>query len=270
VQSTSAQAERAFSDASVYLEKLVKRARHVEVQVFGRGKADPLHLHIRECSLQRRYQKVIEEALPGSIRPEAVTGMIDAALNLVRAVEYSGAGTIEYLYDDESGAFYFMEMNTRLQVEHPVTEMVTGQDIVAMQIRHALGQELGVSQADITPQGHAIELRVCAEAPEKNFMPAPGRITAMDLPSIEGLRIDTGFAVGDEITPFYDSLVMKIIGHGKTRAEAIATLRSALSQTRIEGLTTNLAFLDRLLAHPDFAADRLHTKFIETHISELV
>ena len=270
VQSTSAQAERAFSDGSVYLERLVRRARHVEVQVFGRGKEEPLHLHMRECSLQRRYQKVIEEALPVGIRPPAVASMIDAALNLARAVEYSGAGTIEYLYDDETGDFFFMEMNTRLQVEHPVTEMVTRQDIVAMQIRHALGWELGVAQDDITPKGHAIELRVCAEAPDRNFMPAPGRIEAMELPSKPGLRIDTGVDAGDEITPFYDSLVMKIIGHAETRAGAIATLRAALAQTRIEGLTTNLAFLDRLLAHPDFAANRLHTKFIESRLAELV
>lgn len=270
VQATSAQGGRAFSDSSVYLEKLIQRARHIEVQIFGRGDDAPLHLYHRECSLQRRYQKVIEEALPASIPPEAARAMIDAALNLARAVRYSGAGTIEYLYDEESGAFYFMEMNTRLQVEHPVTEMVTGQDIVAMQIRHALGREVTVAQDAIAPSGHAIELRICAEMPEKQFIPSPGKIEAMQLPEMPGLRIDTGFEAGDEITPFYDSLIMKMIGHGETRAEAIATLRAALAQTRIEGIQTNLAFLDRLLAHPDFVADRLHTRFIETHLSELI
>lgn len=270
VQSTSAQGERAFSDGSVYLEKLIQTARHVEVQIFGRGTEAPLHLYHRECSLQRRYQKVIEEALPASIRSDAATAMIAAALNLARAVCYSGAGTIEYLYDEDSGAFYFMEMNTRLQVEHPVTEMVTGQDIVAMQIRHALGHEMTISQDTIEPSGHAIELRICAEIPEKQFIPSPGRIEVMHLPEMPGLRIDTGFEAGDAITPFYDSLVMKMIGYGETRADAIEMLRAAVAQTRIEGIQTNLAFLGRLLAHPDFAADRLHTKFIETHMSDLI
>ncbi|MCB1516757.1 MAG: hypothetical protein KDJ19_03955, partial [Hyphomicrobiaceae bacterium] len=158
---------------------------------------------------------------------------------------------------------------TRLQVEHPVTEMVTGQDIVAMQIRHALGQNVMASQDAIKPSGHAIELRICAEIPEKQFIPSPGRIDAMYLPRMESLRIDTGFESGDTITPFYDSLIMKMIGHGETRADAIRMLRAAVAETRIEGIQTNLAFLGRLLAHPDFAADRLHTRFIETHVSEL-
>lgn len=269
VRGTSAQAERAFADPAVYLERLVRRARHVEVQIFGRGTEAPLHLFCRECSLQRRYQKVVEEAQPANVTPAATEGMIQAALDLARAVQYDGAGTVEFLYDDETGNFYFMEMNTRLQVEHPVTEMVTNQDLVALQLAHALGQGTGLEQADIRARGHAIEMRICAEDPARQFMPAPGSIARLDLPELPGVRIDTGVETGDAVTPFYDSLMLKIIAHGPDRGAAIDRLREALALTRIEGLTTNLAFLARLLEHPDYAADRLHTRFIEDNLPAL-
>ncbi|MRX48882.1 acetyl-CoA carboxylase biotin carboxylase subunit [Paracoccus sp. S-4012] len=272
VQTTSSQAERAFSDPSVYIEKLIRRARHIEVQLFGLGEAGAVHLWHRECSLQRRYQKIIEEARPRRLDPASAQAMLDSAISLARATGYRGAGTIEYLYDDETGGFYFMEMNTRLQVEHPVTEMITGLDLVALQIRQALGEDVGaeLQQDTIVDEGHAIEVRVCAERPDKQFLPSPGPLTGLALPDLPGVRIDTGFEAGDAVTPFYDSLVMKVIAHGADRAEAIARLDAALQETQIEGLHTNLSFLRSLVRHPEFLADRIHTKFVEESLAELV
>ncbi|RIK83155.1 MAG: acetyl-CoA carboxylase biotin carboxylase subunit [Hyphomicrobiales bacterium] len=272
VQSTSSQAERAFSDPSVYIEKLIRRARHIEVQLFGFGAAGAIHLHHRECSAQRRYQKILEEARPRRLDPAAAEGMLASAVNLAKSVDYQGAGTVEYLYDDETGSFFFMEMNTRLQVEHPVTEMITGTDLVSMQIRQALGEDVSatVTQRSIRDDGHAIEVRICAERPAKQFIPSPGSIDRMVLPAGEGIRVDTGFEQGDRITPFYDSLVMKLVAHGPGRAQAIERLDAALQGTVIEGLETNLAFLQNLVRHPDFIADRLHTKFVEENLPVLV
>ncbi len=272
VKSTSAQAGRAFSDHAVYLEKLVQRARHIEVQVFGLGAAGAVHLFHRECSAQRRYQKILEEACPARIAPAAAQGMLDSALRLARSTSYRGAGTVEFLYDDETGDYYFMEMNTRLQVEHPVTEMVTGLDLVALQLRLALGEDLSgeLVQNGIATAGHSIELRVCAENPAKHFIPSPGPLDLIELPEIDGVRFDTGFETGDAVTPFYDSLVMKIIAHGSDREEAISRLREAVAQTRIEGIQSNLPFLGRLIEHPDFVADRLHTRFVEENLASLI
>ncbi|MEW5425029.1 acetyl/propionyl/methylcrotonyl-CoA carboxylase subunit alpha [Amorphus sp. 3PC139-8] len=272
VRSTSGQAARAFSDPAVYVEKLVRRARHIEVQVFGLGEAGAVHLFDRECSAQRRYQKVLEEARPAHMDPAAAQGMLDSALSLARAVGYRGAGTLEYLYDDETCGYYFMEMNTRLQVEHPVTEMITGGDLVALQLRLALGEDLSgeLAQDRIAARGHAIELRVCAENPAKSFAPSPGPVERLELPDLDGVRFDTGVEEGDAVTPFYDSLIMKIIAHGESRSEAIDRLRAAVAGTRIEGLETNLDFLGRLIENPDFVAGRLHTKFVEENLSALV
>lgn len=272
VQTTSSQAERAFSDPAVYLEKLVRRARHIEVQIFGFGDKGAIHLWHRECSAQRRYQKILEEARPRRLAPAAAQGMLDSAVSLARATGYLGAGTVEYLYDDETGQFYFMEMNTRLQVEHPVTEMITGLDLVAMQIRLALGEELSgeFPQETVRDIGHAIEVRICAERPDKQFIPSPGKIEALTLPDLEGVRVDTGFEAGDAVTPFYDSLVMKVIAHGDDRAGAIARLDAALNATVFEGLRTNIEFLRNLVKHPDFQADRLYTKFVEENVRSLV
>lgn len=272
VKSTSAQAGRAFSDHSVYLEKLVQRARHIEVQIFGLGTAGAVHLFHRECSAQRRYQKILEEACPARIAPAAAQGMLDSALRLAHSTGYRSAGTVEFLYDDETGDYYFMEMNTRLQVEHPVTEMVTGLDLVALQLRLALGEDLSgeLAQETIRTTGHSIELRVCAENPAKHFIPSPGPLDLIELPRIKGVRFDSGFETGDAVTPFYDSLVMKIIACGHDRAEAIAQLRNAVALTRIEGIQSNLPFLGRLLEHPDFVADRLHTRFVEDNMASLI
>ena len=272
VQSTSAQAGRAFSDSSVYVEKLIRRARHIEVQLFGFGKKGAIHLHHRECSAQRRYQKILEEARPRRLDPEAAKGMLTSAIALALAVDYEGAGTVEYLYDDETGSYFFMEMNTRLQVEHPVTEMITGTDLVSLQIRQALGEDVAATttQASILDNGHAIEVRVCAERPAKQFVPSPGKIERMVLPHGEGVRVDTGFEQGDSITPFYDSLIMKVVSHGADRSQAIARLDEALGATAIEGLETNLAFLRNLIRHPDFLADKLHTKFVEENLAALI
>ncbi|MBS7707837.1 acetyl-CoA carboxylase biotin carboxylase subunit [Chelatococcus asaccharovorans] len=272
VQSTSSQAERAFSDPSVYIEKLIRRARHIEVQLFGLGTKGAIHLHHRDCSAQRRYQKILEEARPRRLDPKAAEGMLSSAINLANSVNYQGAGTVEYLYDDETGSFFFMEMNTRLQVEHPVTEMITGTDLVSMQILLALGEDISstISQESIQDNGHAIEVRVCAERPAKHFVPSPGNIDRMVLPEGEGIRIDTGFEQGDRITPFYDSLMMKIVAHGSDRSQAISRLDAALQGTIIEGIETNLAFLRNLVRHQEFVTDRLHTKFVEDNLSVLI
>ncbi|MGV0908679.1 acetyl-CoA carboxylase biotin carboxylase subunit [Martelella sp. FOR1707] len=272
VQTTSAQAERAFSDASVYLEKLVRRARHIEVQVFGFGGEGAVHLWHRECSAQRRYQKILEEARPRRLESKAAQGMLDSAVALAKATNYVGAGTVEYLYDDETGAFYFMEMNTRLQVEHPVTEMITGLDLVQLQIRQALGEDLSreLTQEAVRDHGHAIEVRVCAERPDKQFIPSPGKIEGLSLPDLPDIRVDTGFEAGDAITPYYDSLLMKVIAWGEDRDQAIDRLTEALDATEFEGLRTNVAFLRNLVRHPEFRADRLHTKFVEENIKDLI
>lgn len=272
VQTTSSQAARSFSDPSVYLEKLVRRARHIEVQVFGLGKSGAIHLWHRECSAQRRYQKILEEARPRRLAASAAQGMLDSAIALARATDYLGAGTVEYLYDDETGNYYFMEMNTRLQVEHPVTEMITGLDLVELQIRLALGEDLAgeLKQSEIRDEGHAIEVRICAERPDKQFIPSPGKIENLQLPKIEGVRVDTGFEAGDTITPFYDSLVMKVIAHGPDRSKAIERLGLALEATKFEGLRTNREFLCNLINHPEFRQDLMHTKFVEENINELV
>jgi 3-methylcrotonyl-CoA carboxylase alpha subunit len=267
---TANMAERAFGNGAVYLEKLVSRARHVEVQVFGLGKK-AVHLFDRDCSIQRRYQKLVEEAgvpnVPASVRER----MAEAAVHLAQACEYIGAGTVEFLYDDEQEEFFFMEMNTRLQVEHPVTENLTGLDLVALQLRQALGEDLSseLKQERIVSIGHSIEVRVCAENPQRKFMPSPGLITKVTLPNRPGVRVDSGFEAGDRITSYYDSLIMKIIAHGHDRLSTIDVLRDALKNTVIEGVTTNLEFLRNVLDHPLYRSGHLHTRFVDDHIGHL-
>jgi acetyl/propionyl-CoA carboxylase alpha subunit len=264
VASVQAAAEKAFGTGDVYLERFLPRARHVEIQVFGLGDGRALHLHERDCSLQRRFQKVIEEApapgLPAAVRD----AMCDAALRLARATRYAGAGTVEFIVDAESFDFFFLEMNTRIQVEHPVTEMLTGADLVAMQLQLAAGQ--GARIADGYPaRGASVECRLYAENPEKQFFPSPGRLTRFRLPAAgEGLRVDTGYREGDAVTPFYDPMLAKIIAHAPTRAEAIARAAAALAAVEVAGIATNRDFLRACLAHPDFASGAVHTKFIDT------
>lgn len=264
-------AGKAFGNEAVYFERYVARARHIEVQVFGLGAAGAVHLFERECSFQRRHQKVIEEA-PAPNLPQAVRqAMAEAAVKLARSLDYVGAGTIEFLYDEAREGFYFLEMNTRIQVEHPVTEEITGLDLVAAQIRLALGQALpDFVQQRITAKGHAVEARLYAERPAKNFLPAPGRIERLRLGAMPDIRIESGYAEGQKVTPFYDPMIMKIIAHGTDRKEALARLDAALAALDIAGIDTNRDFLRRLIAHPEAAAGRAYTRFIEEHLTELV
>ncbi|MCL2830556.1 MAG: acetyl-CoA carboxylase biotin carboxylase subunit [Betaproteobacteria bacterium] len=272
VAATSGLAQKAFGDASVYLERFVERARHVEIQLFGFGDGQAVHLFERDCSLQRRHQKVIEEARAPRIRDAVRERMAEAAVQLARACKYQGAGTVEFLYDARSEEFFFLEMNTRIQVEHPVTEMITGVDLVAAQLRLAMGESLHeeLAQDRIKPHGHAIEARIYAENPLKNFMPSPGLLSTMRLPSGEGVRVDTGYAEGSRVTPFYDPMVMKIIAHAADRNQAIGRLDDALAQMQLEGIAHNARYLRSVLAHPAFIAGELHTGFLGQFHAELI
>ncbi|MBD1548480.1 acetyl-CoA carboxylase biotin carboxylase subunit [Roseibium aggregatum] len=260
VPQARSEAEAAFGDGGLYLERMIAHARHVEVQILGDGQS-AVHLFERECSLQRRRQKVWEEA-PAACLPQATRERICAvSVRLAEAVGYRGAGTLEYLYDPERDAFYFMEMNTRIQVEHPVTEMVTGADLVAEMIRIAFGEPLRFEQSGIALSGHAIEVRVNAEDPASNFMPFPGVAQKMRVP--ENVRFDTMLYEGYAIPPFYDSLIGKLIVHGSSREEALQKLREALAEMEIEGLKTTLPLYRALADDPDVQADNTTTKFLE-------
>jgi len=263
----SAEAGAAFGDARVYLERYVAQGRHVEVQVLGDGKGNVIHLGERDCSVQRRYQKLIEET-PAPHLPSAVRdAMHEAAVRFSARLDYRGAGTVEFLYDVAREQFYFLEMNARIQVEHPVTEMVTGVDLVAEQIAIANGEGLRFSQADIRIEGAAVECRVNAEDPARDFMPSPGTVAQAHWPQGEGIRVDTHIVDGAKIPPFYDSMVAKVIAHGPDRETAIARLRGALRETRIEGVSTNLAFQAETLADPDFATGGVDTGFLARRLT---
>jgi 3-methylcrotonyl-CoA carboxylase alpha subunit len=267
IKSVQAHAERLYGNPQVFLEKVVMRARHVEVQVFGFGDGEATHLHGRECSIQRRYQKVIEESTGPLLDQGQMKRMYDAALSLVRQEHYSGAGTVEFLYDDVTHEFYFLEMNTRIQVEHAVSEMITGVDLVEMQIRQAAGEALAEMRGkEVQRQGHAIECRLYAEDPSRSFYPSPGPLLELELP-IESahVRVDTGVQAGDVVTPFYDPMISKIVSWGETRDSACEAMRAALAQVKVVGVKTNLTLLQSILSHADFAAGRTHTRFIEDH-----
>jgi len=271
VQGTQSQAKSAFGCGDVFLEKFIPKARHVEVQVFGFG-GRAVHVYERDCSLQRRFQKVIEEAPAPGIAPQTRQAMQRAATALAESVGYRGAGTVEFILDVASGDFYFLEMNTRIQVEHPVTEMITGLDLVAMQLQYAAGELHGMEQADISSHGHAIECRLYAENPEKLFMPSPGVLSRFDFSALdEGeARVETGYEQGGEITPFYDPMIAKVIVHGKDRSDAVARMLGALRKIRVEGPRTNLHFLEACLEHPGFAAQDVSTGFIAEHGAALL
>lgn len=268
---TQSMAERSFGDGTIYLERYIPLARHVEIQVFGFGNGKAVHLYERDCSLQRRFQKIIEES-PAPGLPETVRhDMAQAAVRLCREQRYAGAGTIEFIVDADSFAFFFLEMNTRIQVEHPVTEEVTGVDLVALQMEQARGTLAPFAQDSIVTRGHAIECRLYAENPQRNFFPSPGTLTAFVLPEpVQGVRVDTGFRAGDTITPFYDPMIAKLITHGATRAEAIARMSQALSQIQVEGPKCNLGFLQQVMAHEAFTAGKVSTDFVERHKSALI
>jgi propionyl-CoA carboxylase alpha chain len=265
---TRGEARAAFGDERVFIEKFIERPRHIEIQVLGDSQGGLVHLGERECSIQRRHQKLIEEA-PSPFLDEATREAMGAqAVALARAVGYQSAGTVEFVVDARR-RFYFLEMNTRIQVEHPVTEMTTGIDLVAEQIRIAEGEALGYGQAQVRHVGHAIECRLCAEDVLHDFAPAVGRLRVFRTPEAEGLRLDTGVAEGDEVTTNFDSMLAKLIVIGRDRDEAIARMRAALANTMTLGVTTNAAYLERVLAHPNFIGGDTHTGFLAEHAATL-
>jgi propionyl-CoA carboxylase alpha chain/3-methylcrotonyl-CoA carboxylase alpha subunit/acetyl-CoA/propionyl-CoA carboxylase biotin carboxyl carrier protein len=262
------EAGRYFGDPRIFAERLVEEPRHIEVQVMGDGQGTVLHFYERECSLQRRYQKIVEEA-PAPNLPSALRGEIcDAAVRLAVAARYRNAGTVEFILGAD-GLFYFLEMNTRLQVEHPVTELVTGIDLVEEQIRIAAGHGLSRRQDQIAVNGSAIECRICAEEPDRDFRPATGRIDLLDLPSGDGIRFDGGITARQAVTPAFDSMLAKVIAHGAARAEAVERLERALAETALLGVPTNLDYLLRIVRHPAFRAGRLHTGFLGQYAADL-
>ncbi|GLY67893.1 acetyl-CoA carboxylase biotin carboxylase subunit [Amycolatopsis taiwanensis] len=263
----SGEAASAFGDGRMYVERFVRSARHVEVQVLGDG-SDAIHVFERECSLQRRRQKVVEEAPSPGIDERIRAEMTAAAVRLCKQVGYRSAGTCEFLVDDSSGEFFFIEMNTRIQVEHPVTELITGIDLVAEQLRIAGGEKLGIQQSDVAARGHAIEFRVCAENPDRNFMPGPGRVGHVHLPTGPWVRTDTWLETGTEVSPFYDSLVAKVVIWGHDRATALARSARALSELVVEGVPTTTSLLVELLDQPWFAKGRFDTGTLEQWLTQ--
>jgi acetyl-CoA carboxylase, biotin carboxylase subunit len=256
------EARNAFGDDSLYLERALLRARHIEIQVLADHHGHAVHLFERECSIQRRHQKIIEESPSPFLTPELRRRMGELAVALVRSIGYRNAGTLEFLVDEQRQPF-FLEMNTRIQVEHPVTEMVTGEDLVKLQIRVAQGEALPFAQSDLSQRGHAIECRVYAEDPEAGFLPSPGRIEALRVPGGPGIRDDSGVYEGYSVGIHYDSLVSKLVAYGHNRKDAIARMRRALGEYRILGIKTTLPFLDRVLHHPAFVAGDFDTSFVE-------
>jgi acetyl-CoA carboxylase biotin carboxylase subunit len=256
------EAASAFGNADVYVEKIVEKPRHIEIQIFADQQGNYVHLGERECSIQRRHQKVIEEC-PSPINDmDLRQRMGDAAIKIARSVNYVGAGTVEFLYSDVTREFYFLEMNTRLQVEHPVTELVTGLDLVREQISVAAGARLSFTQRDVRWQGHAVECRVYAEDPENNFLPSPGQITFLRVPAGPGIRDDGGVAEGDEVSIYYDPMISKLAAWGRTRSEAIDRMRRALDEYAVDGIRTTLPFFREVIRDREFIAAKLDTGFI--------
>ena len=260
---------KGFSDDTMYIEKYIEKPRHVEFQIMADKHGSVVHLGERDCSIQRRHQKVLEEAPCDVISPELRRRMGDTAVRAAKAVGYENAGTIEFLLDKDRN-FYFMEMNTRIQVEHPVTEMVTGMDLIKEQIRVAAGEPLSVSQEDVTIKGHAIECRINAENPSKNFMPCPGLITNVHIPGGNGVRVDTHIYSDYKVPANYDSMLMKLIVYDKDRESAIAKMRSALGEVVIEGIETNINFQYEILENDAFQEGDTDTSFIEKYFPDYV
>ena len=258
------EARAAFGDETVFLERLIQRPRHIEIQILGDAHGNLIHLGERECSIQRRHQKIVEESPSFAITPTLRAEMGDAALRIARASGYMNAGTIEFMLDEER-RFYFLEMNTRLQVEHPVTEQVTGLDLVRHQLRIAAGEPLGITQEQISQRGHAIEVRIYAEDPQQQFLPSTGIITRFVKPSAPGIRIDSGIENGDEITQYYDPMIAKLIVYGEDRPAAMARLQKALEQCAIFGVTTNIPLLHTISTHPAFNAGDTSTNFLQEY-----
>ena len=258
------EAKSAFGDDSVFIEKFVSGPRHIEIQIMADNHGNVVYLFERECSIQRRHQKVIEEAPSSILTPELRRQMGECAVNVAKACNYSGAGTVEFLVDDAM-KFYFLEMNTRLQVEHPVTEMISGLDLVKEQIRVARGEKLSYKQEDLKINGHAIEVRVCAEDPKNNFLPDIGKLVTYRTPKGTGVRVDDGFEEGMDIPIFYDPLIAKLIVHGKDREEAIERMLRAIDEYQITGVSTTLQFCSFVLKHKAFTSGKFDTNFIKNY-----
>ena len=263
----SSEALAAFGDGGIYIEKVIERARHIEVQVLGDG-TDAIHCYERECSLQRRRQKVWEEAPSIALKPDVRDALCTSAVALTKSVGYSGAGTIEYLYDDATGAYYFIEMNTRIQVEHPVTEMICGVDLVAEMIRIVGGEKLRWRQEDVRARGHSIEVRINAEDPANNFMPFPGQVAELTEPDGPGVRFDHMLYRGYQVPPFYDSLLGKLVVWGEDRAHAMARLSRALDELSLTGLPTTAPLFEALLDSQDVRDSAVHTRWLEPWLEE--
>lgn len=260
------EAMSAFGDGAVFIEKYVTSPRHIEIQVLGDTHGNIVYLFERECSIQRRHQKVVEEAPSAVLTPELRKAMGEAAVRVAQSCDYVGAGTVEFLLDDRLD-FYFLEMNTRLQVEHPITEMITGVDLVEMQIKVARGEHLPFQQADLTIKGHAMELRVYAEDPMNNFLPSVGTLTKYRPAKGEGIRVDDGFTEGMEVPIYYDPMLAKLVTYGQTRGEAIQRMREAIAQYEVEGVATTLPFGRFVMDHPAFLSGQFDTHFVKQYFS---
>lgn len=259
-----AEAERYFADKSIYAELYVQRPRHIEVQVIGDGSGGAVHLFERECSIQRRFQKIVEEAPAAYLEENVREELCNSAIQLAKAANYKNAGTVEFILT-QGGQFYFLEMNTRLQVEHPVTEMVTGVDLVELQLEVAAGYSLRICQEDIKLSGHAIECRICAEVPEKDFIPATGKVYHLERPYGDFVRFENGLDQGQAVTLNFDSMLAKLVVHGPDRSSATQRMKDALSGTVFLGVETNINYLKKVCSHPAFLNEILHTGFIEEH-----
>lgn len=268
LEAAKGEALKAFGDAAVYVEKFIESPKHIEIQIFADRRGDAVHLWERDCSIQRRHQKVIEECPSAILTPEKRAEMGQVAVQAAKACRYSNAGTVEFLYDRE-GNFYFLEMNTRLQVEHPVTEMVMGMDLVKLQIRVAEGHPLPFRQEDLRPRGHAIECRINAEDVFNNFVPSTGKITYLKLPEGPGVRVDSGVGLHSEISRFYDPIAAKLVVWAETRPEAIARMKRALGELRIEGIDTTAPFCLRVLDHPEFQQGNFNINFVDRYWQQM-
>lgn len=257
------EAKEAFGDGTLYLERYVEQARHIEVQVLGDGAGGVLHFGERDCTMQRRYQKMVEEAPAAQLPEEVRRRLHQAAVDLLSSISYRNAGTVEFLYDSLREEFYFMEVNARIQVEHPVSEEICGVDLIGLQLAVAAGEEIGLAQDQIRCQGHAIEVRILAEDPARNFMPSPGRLTRWTPPSGAGVRLDSAMQSGTMVPPYYDSMIGKLIVTGRDRLEAIERLCDALDRFEVEGIATNLPLIRFAVGHDDFRTNNIDTKWAE-------
>ncbi|MCQ9618055.1 acetyl-CoA carboxylase biotin carboxylase subunit [Paenalcaligenes niemegkensis] len=271
VQAALQLAGKAFGESAVFLEKYITRARHIEIQIFGYGDGDVIHLYERDCSIQRRFQKVVEESPAPEVAESIRMAMAEAAVKLAAHQRYAGPGTVEFIFDTQTQRFYFLEMNTRIQVEHPVTEMVTGLDIVRHQLELASGVFEKIAQSEVCHSGVAIECRLYAENPEKDFLPSPGLLNVFTLPETGShCRVETGYRPNDRISPYYDPMIAKLIVWGATRAVAIEAMQDALKQSVIDGPKHNVKLLQAIMADPDYIAGKVHTAFLESRKAVLI